>query len=149
MVAPVGGTVTMAWANADPGTGTVLWLQRLDGESPIGAPTDLASASSVEVAGDTAFEVVRASLAGPGEYPVLQLGRGWNLVGIPLMTQQTGGDILIDAAGQALSRGRAHAWSGRCYRAAADGILNAERGYWIHDGGTGSVIETNIREVDR
>ncbi|OGV67545.1 MAG: hypothetical protein A3K18_28875 [Lentisphaerae bacterium RIFOXYA12_64_32] len=129
------GTCELGWTLAAVQPGKVIYLQRLDGETPSGTPVDMTATASVPVTADSEFEIAYAV----PEQAACALVAGWNLVGIPLLTLESVADVFSDGHGGVIKTGAVWAWDGdRAHVVPDTGVLNAERGCWVYSvaGGT-------------
>ena len=117
----------------------LLFLQELEGKSPVGAAIDLINSTPetlpISLSLTTSFEILYGI---PQKINSLQLNPGWNLLSTPVISLQTLESIFDD-----IKTGAAWFWNGKQFEIAqGDKPLNAERGYWVNSelGGSTQLI---------
>ena len=134
LVLPAGAdraAVVLTWdATAATDDSREIYLQELRDEEAVGFPVDMRTENRREAASGSEFEIVYSV---PAE-TVLSLDAGWNLVGSPVMSTQSAGEIL-GGGRDALDAGPLWWWRGLRYSVAArTDALIPERGHWLHCG---------------
>jgi hypothetical protein len=120
--------VVLSWDVTAVPAGKNVYLQRLAGEQPVGAPVPMTQLESITVSESAAFEIALAEL----QQATVELQPGWNLVGIPLMTTATLAELFPEPARSGVAV-TCYSWDGSEYGAVDLGqVLNPERGYWLH-----------------
>ncbi len=107
-----------------------VYLQSLIDEAPAGRPCDLLAAPSVEIpmSHSGIFEVA----LGPITETQCSLVEGWNLLGIPIMTETSAAELLADPSGaRQPSVPAVWWWDGGARRTEKECALNPETAYWV------------------
>jgi len=130
--------VELSWDVSWAARGREVYLQRIVGELPTGAPIDMKTTAGTTVTEDAEFEIAY-SVADSASLPLLD---GWNLVGIPVMTLETVEELFGERNGAPDRDGLLWYWQGAVYDALSDSQpMNAERGYWVFALASGSVTD--------
>ena len=122
-------SVTLTWDVSAAEEGRELYLQEVIDEQAVGFPIDMRASAALELAGDAEFEIAYSA---PMQNRLALLG-GWNLVGNPIMSLQSTGEILDDGTRASVGVGRFWYWRNGGYQAGnLSEAFGPERGYWIY-----------------
>ena len=122
---PARSATRLSWevpGNAARAATDLLYLQQLDGEQPVGPAIDMRSQTILDLSDAAVFEIA----LGPNTEVGLPIAEGWTLLGTPVMTAQTAGEIPGTAGLDILG------FTGNYLHIGADDALNAERGFWVY-----------------
>ncbi|MBT7299871.1 MAG: hypothetical protein HN849_10175 [Victivallales bacterium] len=123
------GSATLTWDVALAAPGREVYLQRIEDEQCVGTPIDMRETSQLELTEDAVFEVVYS-------IPVttrISLRSGWNLIGSPVISMQSGKQAFDDGTRAPSYVGSAWHWRGLRYQSwNEDEPLCPERGLWMH-----------------
>jgi hypothetical protein len=132
------GEVALSWDVGRADARKSLLLQRLEDESPIGAPMDMGEMSTASAPGVSVWEICY----GEPVQARVSISKGWNLVGLPVMTAESGETLFAGPDRSAVKLGPLWSWRG-AYVPLADGDpMNPERGYWVNS--TGSTVSPRV-----
>ena len=135
--------VTLSWDVAAADGHRAVYLQRMRGEQTMGFPVDMRTTAWIEAAPDSQYEIAYAET---DDLPC-PLSAGWSLVGNPIMTELSIGEVLSDGGRGSLHIGPVWTFEDGAYRRCADSEpFSPERGHWIYSlTGQASQPATGIR----
>ena len=127
--------VTLDWDVSADLSEKGMYLQRLDGETAVGAPIDMKGASSHPVVPGLEYEIA----FGPLSAFSADVGPGWNLIGLPVMTAAPAAGLFGSRTRAAGRAGPLWVWEEGGFRRHDDSLpLAAERGCWVYCVGAGA-----------
>jgi hypothetical protein len=129
-----GTPLTLAWDVAAVEAEREIYLQELSDEQPVGFPVDLRQSASLEEVSTATFEVC----LGVGETITLPVANGWSLLGSPIMSTRSAGEVFTaNPGGPGLPTTRWYWRDGGYQLHGDDAPLSPELGYWVHGPASG------------
>ena len=135
--------VTLSWDVAAADGHRAVYLQRMRGEQTVGFPVDMRTTAWIEATPDSQYEIAYAET----DDVSCPLSAGWSLVGNPIMTELSIGEVLSDGGRGSLHIGPVWTFEDGAYRRCADAEpFSPERGHWVYSlTGQDSRAATGIR----
>ncbi|MBT3288254.1 MAG: hypothetical protein HN380_12990 [Victivallales bacterium] len=124
-----GRSAALTWDVTSAAAGREVYLQKIEDEQCVGSPLNMRDLGQLDLTEDVALEVVYSEPVGTK----ITLGSGWNLVGSPVISTQSGREIFGGGTRAAVHVAPAWHWRGLRYLIwNEDEPLSPERGLWMY-----------------
>ena len=123
------GATTVTWDVSAAGPGTKVVLQRIENETCVGFPIDMTAFGGVVVSADREYEIAYGTALDFS----LPMAGGWSLIGVPVVTDSTSGDILGGGGRAGQQAGPTVFYeNGQYWILSENAPLSPERAYWVY-----------------